>query len=50
MSARWNIIEAEGPSGNLVELLDLIYGVEDFGAVHGLDVIDSLLRYPRHAL
>jgi hypothetical protein len=29
--------------GNLVELFDFTYGVEDSGAVHRFDVIDTTL-------
>ena len=35
----WNIIQPKRPTPHLVELFDLINGVEDFGAVHCFNVI-----------
>ncbi len=42
-SARWNIVQPKGAARNLVEFLDLIDRVEDFGAVHCFDVINATL-------
>jgi len=46
----YGIVQPKGAPGNLVELFDFIYRVEDFGAVHCLDVINATLRHPRPAL
>src|SRR5262245_51433327 len=39
----WNIIQPKRPTPHLVELFDLINGVEDFGAVHCFNVIYGAL-------
>jgi hypothetical protein len=40
--------ERKRPTRNLVELFDLIDGVEDFGPVHCFDVINAALWDTRH--